>query len=329
MQTGTCLWFNQGCTIGCDHCTGDDCGGVGCCKSKMEPTLDPKLRTYNDVKITPIIPHKFDVYKHNPWRAPGHAPIESPCGIAGGWYKQGKPGNGGIPPKGIPQGFDGRKLNTTTVTKWAAGSQQEVAWSIDANHGGGYSYRLCPKWENLTEECFQANSLKFVGDTSWIQYGSTAVPQGKANRTAIPAMRTTNGTKPEGSEWTRNPIPACNGIRGGALMEPSCTEPQFPPPMDAPAFKIREGMTQPGLYGFGLNRCISHIPGRPLEDCNPIETEHWAERFNFNIIDLVQVPASLPAGDYVLGFRWDCEQSPQIWADCADIEITKPVDIHV
>ena len=24
-------------------------------------------------------------------------------------------------------------------------------------------------------------------------------------------------------------------------------------------------------------------------------------------------------GEYVLSFRWDCEQTPQIWAGCSDI----------
>jgi hypothetical protein len=27
---------------------------------------------------------------------------------------------------------------------WKAGSNYEVAWSLQANHAGGYSYRLCP-----------------------------------------------------------------------------------------------------------------------------------------------------------------------------------------
>ena len=28
---------------------------------------------------------------------------------------------------------------------------------------------------------------------------------------------------------------------------------------------------------------------------------------------LCQVPASLPPGDYVLGWRWDCEESTQVY----------------
>ena len=34
----------------------------------------------------------------------------------------------------------------------------EVAWAIQANHGGGYQYRLCKKSEKPTEECFQVSA---------------------------------------------------------------------------------------------------------------------------------------------------------------------------
>ena len=38
--------------------------------------------------------------------------------------------------------------------------------------------------------------------------------------------------------------------------------------------------------------------------------------------DQLRVPAHLPAGEYVLGFRWDCESSAQVWQSCADVTIT-------
>ena len=37
--------------------------------------------------------------------------------------------------------------------------------------------------------------------------------------------------------------------------------------------------------------------------------------------DQLRVPKVVP-GEYVLGFRWDCESSAQIWQSCADITIT-------
>ena len=42
----------------------------------------------------------------------------------------------------------------------------------------------------------------------------------------------------------------------------------------------------------------------------------------YSVVDLVEVPAALPAGNYVLSFRIDCEQTPQVWNTCADIHIS-------
>jgi len=45
---------------------------------------------------------------------------------------------------------------------------------------------------------------------------------------------------------------------------------------------------------------------------------------NITIYDYLRVPEHLEPGEYVLGFRWDCETSAQIWQSCADITITAP-----
>ena len=43
--------------------------------------------------------------------------------------------------------------------------------------------------------------------------------------------------------------------------------------------------------------------------------------FPFTIQDVVDVPASLPLGHYVLSWRWDAEQTKQVWSHCSDIEV--------
>ena len=159
-----------------------------------------------------------------------------------------------------------------------------MAWAIAANHGGGYSFRLCPKPKEhaaLTEECFQAHPLRFVGDVQWVQHKKEF-----STRTAIRAARTDVGTYPRGSQWTRNPVPACDGYSGGAYSPFSCTGAQFPPPLG------------PG--------------GTPVKG---YRTLPW------NIVDRVHVPSELPPGDYVLSFRHDCEQTPQVWNQCADVRL--------
>ena len=96
----------------------------------------------------------------------------------------------------------------------------------------------------MTEECFQRLPLAFIGGTQWLQWDDHA-----ENRTAIPAMRTSVGTFPPGSQFTRNPIPACGDYIGGGMSENGyagspgfCTGSQFTPPI-------------PGVFGFYGREC--------------------------------------------------------------------------
>lgn len=233
----------------------------------------------------------------HPWAAPGTAPLWSPCGVDGG-NAQGCPvgnsGKGGCAAGGYGLGPDARDWyqdRSRPVTKWAAGSVQEIKWGVLANHGGGYSVRLCKMPESgmladLTEECFQANSLDFVGNTS------VAVYDGK-DRTEFEAKQVKLST----GMWRRNPAPACLG-GGGGYITGSCLGPwdtQFPPPV-------------PGMYGFsGTEVQSQHSAPAPLK--------------NWTVVDQVHVP-DLTAGQYVLSFRIDSEQTAQTWNNCADIMIT-------
>lgn len=206
----------------------------------------------------------------------------------------GNPSKGSCAAGGYGHGPDARdwyQNRSRPVTKWAAGSVQEIEWGVLANHGGGYSVRLCKMPESgmladLTEECFQAGSLEFVGSTS------VAVNYGK-NRTEFEAKQVKLPT----GMWRRNPMPACLG-GGGGYLSGSCLGPwdtQFPPPV-------------PGMYGFS---------GTEYES----QTAVSAPLKNFTVVDQVQVP-DLPAGQYVLSFRIDGEQTAQTWSNCADIMIT-------
>lgn len=107
-----------------------------------------------------------------------------------------------------------------TSVKWKAGATATAMWGVVANHGGGYQYRLCPKNKNLTEECFQQMPLEPATDTQFIAYGAIKIPGGPPthNVTEIKGTYVNKGTKPAGSTWIRNPIPACYGPGGGAEM---------------------------------------------------------------------------------------------------------------
>jgi len=161
----------------------------------------------------------------------------------------------------------------------------EVAWTLQANHGGGYSYRLCPLGSTLDEECFQKTPLDFVGQSAF-RWGGRGGKVHNFNATYV-----TEGTTPTGSMWAMNPVPRAwknlttgewtgNYAQTGEGFQPFCDE-------------------DSGTYA-----CVGM----------------WGP-YNMEIVDMVKIPDDLPAGPYVLGWRWDCEESNQIWSSCSDISI--------
>lgn len=91
--------------------------------------------------------------------------------------------------------------HTPSGVTWQAGTAVEVAWTLQANHGGGYSYRLCPLSEELTEDCFQKHPLDFFGPSTF-RWGGEGGPQVTYTPTIV-----SEGTTPLGSQWAKNPIP--------------------------------------------------------------------------------------------------------------------------
>jgi len=220
-------------------CGDDLCSWMTTGTTRGSPTwTDPRLDTLG---ITPG--SDDDWCPNHPWRAPGMAPIGSPCGNYAGQ--------------------DGRHLPPATPSFWKAGGVAEVAWGINANHGGGYSYRLCPTSSSISEACFQNHVLNFVGESSWLQNYTD-----EAKRVEIPAVRVTI----EGAQWTKNPQPISADM--------------FTPAV-------------PWLVGY----CAGG-GGKPCP---------W------NIIDKVRVPDT--PGDFVVSWRWDCEETAQVWTNCGEVEI--------
>jgi hypothetical protein len=238
-----CTWYNQ------------DVSAVG-------PTqiCDPALRTMG-VSCTSKSPPDWPCTPGAsvPWCSPGTAVLQSPCGVfSGGWRSRGR---------------DMRELAPAPREVWDAGSTQRVRFSVIANHGGGYSYRLCPAsssspsspWALPTEACFQAHHLRFNGTEQRL------IGRDGSVLATFDAIRTSNGTYPPHSQWTRNPI----------AMEEDLWAP-------APMAKGR------GPFGFAVE-------------------------------DSIEVPASLPSGEYTLSWRWDAEQTKQVWSQCADVHIVNGV----
>lgn len=322
---GSCLWFNNGCFIGCPSCTGTDDVSKEECPNPAFPTIPLGHPWFGTIFYDPILyclENPADCQKakdvgffndihRNPWRAPGTAPVYNPCGVNGGGYVNGPHGTGGRAFFGFQQGWKGTEVSPLLrQTTWIAGSTVEVAFGLTANHGGGYQYRICrlnkQSWnitDQATEECFQKTPLDFVGDKQWLQWGNGL---DKTNRTEINAVRVNwwHGVDvlPKGSTWTRNPVPPCNDIPRLGGHNHKCNGPAFTPPA-------------PGVYGFGPGSCASGE-----EPCTLEEMQAREEMFTMGVVDLVKVP-DVPPGDYVLSWRWDVEQLPQVWSNCADVKI--------
>ena len=179
-----------------------------------------------------------------------------------------------------------------TGVEWKAGVEYEVAWTIQANHGGGYSYRLCPANGTLDEACFNEHPLKMVGQSA-LRWG------GEGGRTLLyDAVTVTEGTK-AGVMWRKNPIPRAWKAKDGSWGEGSNhhqTGMGFQPVCDD------EGEDQKGTG----------------QSC----TGEWGP-YNLEIVDKVLIPADLPAGNWVLNWRMDQEESNQIWQSCSDVTTTK------
>jgi len=342
-----CFWFSQGCTIGCAECDNatQHTHGKATCASPMEPILnDPDVRTVNrEAKAGSA----QDAYRYNPWRAPGYAPVTDACGMAGGGPTAG-PGEGHFYP--VPWAKQG-DLGTQVLRKtppgavWTAGSVVEVGWGIRYNHGGGYQYRLCPLSEPLTEECFQRHPLTFKGssdrfappyqhvlrwnDGSEERISATMVwiappDGGRSSAEHMKHMKQDpSGTGPSsvGSEpnpvgysWAMNPIPRIHfdsSSSGQPAGWSGCQKPAsgakciaFPPRCHG------DTGWSPINTTAGTHVAPTDVAGRCSGDAT-----------HLTIVDQLELPAELPPGDYVLGWRWDCEETAQVWSSCADVHV--------
>lgn len=274
----SCFWFSQGCTIGCKTCSGNGSRAfnLDVCGSGMKATNnDPLHRTLNR---NATAGSAADVYKYNPWRSPGNAPVFDPCGMAGGTTVPQIAGGEYRTTQFARQGDLGsRVLNPLpTGVVWTAGGLAETAFYIKANHGGGYQFRLCSREEALTEACFQRTPLPFGSPEQVLRFAG--------HEERIRATYVTDGTTPAGSAWAMNPISMCGtGLNVHTCGVSNQHTPDFPQPA-------------PG---------VSNIT-------------------SFIIVDTLRIPRSVPPGEYVLGWRWDSEQTSQVWSACSDVTIAAP-----
>jgi hypothetical protein len=109
----------------------------------LNETLLPQYRTANQNSTLGSLQ---DIYKFNPWRAPGKAPVFDPCGKAGGSDHEQFNAGAYNTTKFAKQGDLGSKVlpKRSSGTVWKRGTVAKARWQQTADHGGGYQYRLCP-----------------------------------------------------------------------------------------------------------------------------------------------------------------------------------------
>jgi len=312
------FWYSQGCFIGCDEC--DHMSGrrnIDLCGKGKKGTLPEQYRTVNrDSEFG----SKFDIYRHNPWRAPGNAPTADPCGLAGGtpWPQEVSEAGDYSTTIYAHHGMRGTDLKPLlTGVTWTIGTEAEVTWQISNNHGGGYSYRLCPYSESaaVTEECFQSTPLDFVTEKQGIVF---------KNGTILPIKGSflTEGTTPAGSMWSMIPIPSdCLGPRCIPGPNDTDTTPNRCLPGET---HLIEGdcLPCPETPGSDCSRCDNNCQsGKPAFE--PHCPHCQGNRHDIAVRDVVKVPTGLKPGRYVLGFRLDCEATAQVWNSCSDITLVQ------
>jgi hypothetical protein len=158
---------------------------------------------------------------------------------------------------------------------------------------------MAPLDSPLTEASFRQMPLDFTGN-SILRWDGDKTTQLEFNSTAK-GWETDVGTVPTGSMWRKNPIPPGVWGREGPTFEPVCEESQA----CIDSYSSNGGYSPGGT--FGLCKCSGL--GEQLST-------------SLEVVDKVMVPFGTAPGRYVLQWRWDCEESDQIWASCSDITVT-------
>jgi len=309
----SCFWFSQGCTIGCAACDGqgqrfpswDHCPGTAKPKAFTDGTyLDKKWWTAN----FHAKPGSYDdIWRFHPWRAPGKAPVFDACGKAGGTDKEVFNAGAFNATVHAMQGDLGSEVlkPRPTGTVWRRGGTATARWQMTAQHGGGYRFRLCRRGEPLTEECFQRTPLAFASTTHRALFADRVVE--------LPATQVDSGPA-EG--WMRMPLPD---------RDPHPCDYEVPPGEHCSARCPGCGPPWYAADSACPANCAKAFPGLPsVASADPRlfpDPLGGADFHSFAIEDTLAVPSSLLPGEYVLGWRWDCELTSQVWSSCADITV--------
>ena len=340
-----CLWWSQGCSIHCPFCVTDPPGGViptyavtgnpphadkagfrksYCNQTMKKPWTLPKHAWTMNINATEG--SELDSYRFNPWRAPGSAPVVDPCGQAGGkWPQTQVGGDSAFTDTTLAQmGDKGSQVLGITPESmqptWVAGTAVDVSWGMRFNHGGGYQYRLCRAdvEGGITEACFQKMPLEFVKSEHKLLWnnGSVIVVLGEEKGIFVSGVGVTFG--PPGSTWARNPIPRVNTDNRGLSNEHGCNDTRKQGGRNNPICQQFKALCPQDTGTYPL---CSATQGWPCSYDGSGQGACSGDWTGGVIADQVIVPKGLKPGKYVLGWRYDCEETAQVWQNCADVNV--------
>lgn len=219
--------------------------------------------------------------KKNPWHAPGTAGINSPCGTFGG-NPQGC--RGGPPTERYGDCCDNHKL----VSK--------------GSHCGGFAFGHNAETQPPQDAPVTFWELGSVQEVAWIvsanheggySYRLCRVPDDYTPGESLEGILTEDCFQKTTLDFV--------GDKQWVMYSRSQER------VELNAMRTNEGTSPPG----------SQWTRNPF---NASKNEDGKKRRG-HAIDNVQVPADLEPGMYVLSFRWDCQNSPQIWSICANVAI--------
>ena len=158
---------------------------------------------------------------------------------------------------------------------------------------GTDKYRICPANQRLTESCFAMpeHQLEFADEVSIVKF---ATGDRRIKKTIV--------KEGGGVGWAMNPIP--NNGQGGSTCDDFHGKPCKGCPRDAPSMPASGGVCTNSTWPFvdpETNRTVGDVERTFYNQLSPDGSGMLGRRTA--IQDTVRVP-KLPAGEYVVGFRW-------------------------
>ena len=163
---------------------------------------------------------------------------------------------------------------------------------------------LCPATGVIDEKCFQSQPLDFAGRSS-LRWGGVGGEELFFNPTIV-----SEGTVPKGSQWARYPVPRgpWGWDRTGAVNPPVCQE---SPECLAYGRRLSKDACKKDPRS---PRCapIPRATANQTKGCRCSDDGAPSGPANLEVVDRLLIPNHTAPGKWLLGWRWDAEESNQV-----------------